>query len=123
MDHTAYTRCANLLYEAIQAHATIYSYKPGGVRMHPQFRKALLAELTGLVLPNTDRAAERVFGLPVIVDWHTPGGLFVLTEDDTRPDALTGILARRVAEQEGRCLTCNDSPALYCGLHCANQGR
>ena len=39
------------------------------------------------------------------------------------PDALTGILGNAVAAQDGRCLTCNRHPALYCGLHCAELGR
>jgi hypothetical protein len=38
-------------------------------------------------------------------------------------DALTGLLAGAVRAQEGRCLTCNATPALYCGHDCAVRGR
>lgn len=42
---------------------------------------------------------------------------------DLRPDALTGMLAAVVQAQAGRCLICDDAPALYCGNYCAQRGR
>ena len=60
--------------------------------------------------------------------WPVKPDIFALTYApatgaDPLPDALTGILQAAVQAQRGRCLTCNESPALYCGLDCARKGR